>query len=455
MRPHCASHQSYDLVGWTERVSNARTKHVGPGMTLGRGHSSVASTQLRAHLDDSLAGHDGNDRSHLGRLQERYFTGIADGHLRSADVTALTVRFTCPPRLTPFQPIGRTNATGGPRVGKGRHIWSRPFTKKLDRNTSAQSLLSVQDDTLNDGDLLGRHRQTIGGSRTNRRSAVLGSSRYRPVAAWIIIATGCMLSSTAAGFGGRASGVAFGADSSSADVGRALLKRARDSAALARDKSMHVAMTTAGGGGPELHRSLTGFEKLTPEGRKILWVFDSPADLAGTRFLAWRQPEGRELLWVFFPAQRRVRQVTDQMRRERFQGSDFTYDDFASIVYFDYDGAHTLLREEPCGAATCAVVETELVPGRFASRRLRTWLRTDVPLPHRIEFFGDEDGSEEMVKQVDVLDTTTIEGIPTVVAMEAHHVRSDSRTDVRFSDVRYNTGLSDEAFSLASLSTAR
>ena len=50
---------------------------------------------------------------------------------------------------------------------------------------------------------------------------------------------------------------------------------------------------------------------------------------------------------------------------------------------------------------------------------------------------------------------TIIEGIPTVVAMEAHHVRSDSRTGVRFSDVRYNTGLSDEAFSLASLSTAR
>jgi hypothetical protein len=237
--------------------------------------------------------------------------------------------------------------------------------------------------------------------------------------------------------------------------GAALIERARESAARARDKSAHVSMTIATGEDREMHRSLNGFEKWTPEGRKILWVFDSPTDLAGTRFLAWREPEGRELLYVFFPAQGRIRQVTDQMRRERFQGSDFTYEDFATIAYFDYAGTHTFLHDEPCGATTCSVVETELPRERFAYRRLRTWLRHDLLLAHRIEFFTGEPGSDERLKEVDILEVDTIDGIPTILAMRAQHAGGDSNTTARFSQVQYNTNLADDVFSLASLSHAR
>jgi hypothetical protein len=245
------------------------------------------------------------------------------------------------------------------------------------------------------------------------------------------------------------------AASALAPNGAALIERARESAARARDKSAHVSMTISAGEGRELHRSLTGFEKWTPEGRKTLWVFDSPADLAGTRFLAWRQPEGRELLWVFFPAQGRIRQVTDQMRRERFQGSDFTYEDFATIAYLDYAGTHTFLREEPCGVTTCSVVETELPRERFSYRRLRSWLRHDLLVPHRIEFFTGEPGSDEKLKEVDVLEVDTIDGIPTILAMRAQHADGDSSTTARFSEVQYNTDLADDVFSLAALSHGR
>lgn len=227
----------------------------------------------------------------------------------------------------------------------------------------------------------------------------------------------------------------------------ALLERARATAARARDKSTQVSMMISGTHGSTLSRSLRGYEKQTAEGRKILWVFDAPQDLAGTCFLAWRRPEGRELLYVYFPAQRRVRQVTDQMRRERFQSSDLTYDDLAAILYFDYDGTHSLLREEPCGSTICTVIETDLTPGRFAYGKLRTWLRADLLLPTRIEFDYDD-----TVKEVQILEVATIEGIPTVLKLEARHVRDGSRTTVDFSKVHYNTGLADEMFSLGSLS---
>lgn len=236
----------------------------------------------------------------------------------------------------------------------------------------------------------------------------------------------------------------------SAATGAELLERAREVTASVRDKTMRVTMTIVTPGGSPLVRTLEGIEKMTPEGRRFRWTFDTPAELAGTMLLAWQEPIGRDRLWVYFPAQRRVRQLTDQMRRERFQGSDITYEDLTVILYSEYDGQHTVVGEEPCVTTTCDVVETVLPADRFSYARIVAWLRRDLGVPDRIEFFD----ADARLKVITMPEVEIVAGIPSVVSLVAEG-RDGSRTDVRFDEIRYNTGLEDRLFDLEVLARGK
>jgi hypothetical protein len=198
--------------------------------------------------------------------------------------------------------------------------------------------------------------------------------------------------------------------------------------------------------GEERVRTLQGLEKRSGGGRKLLWLFESPAELAGTGFLAWQQPPATDEMWVYFPGQRRVRRVSPDLRREQFQGSTFTYEDLTTVFYLDYDGSHALRGDESCGTHRCRVVETELPDGRFAYRRLRTWIRDEDHLPERIELAGDG-----VTKHLRVLRTEVVQGIPTIVEAEMTSDADGYRTIVRYSDVHYDRGLGDEQFTVGAL----
>ena len=240
---------------------------------------------------------------------------------------------------------------------------------------------------------------------------------------------------------------------SSADAasGSDIITRARAVTAGISDKRMRVTMHVMSPWGGALTRSLQGYEKKTEGGHKILWVFESPAEAAGTSFLALPTPGGPDHLWVYLPAQHRVRQAPDQLRRDPSQGNNFTYDDLTTIFYFDYGGEHRLNGERSCSQGTCYIIETTLEVGRFAYSRLLTWIDRDTYLLDHIEFY---DG-QRLQKILRVQNTANIQEIPTVTMMEMKNAEQGDRTTVEFSDVRYNTGLEDSLFTVAYLSRGR
>lgn len=229
-------------------------------------------------------------------------------------------------------------------------------------------------------------------------------------------------------------------------TGAEVLAATRAVSAAARDKTSRVTMTIHGPDGDQRVRTLAGYEKRTPEGRSLLWLFESPAELAGTAFLAHQRRSGEDDMWVYFPGQRRVRRVPPGLRREHFQGSTFTYEDLTTVFYVDYDGEHELRGIEPCGDTRCYVVETKLPPDAFRYDRLTSRIRLDNHLPHRIDL-----AAEGFVKHLRVLRWAEVEGVPTVLRLEMETPSDGYRTVVSFDDVDYDSGLGDELFSEAHL----
>jgi hypothetical protein len=226
-----------------------------------------------------------------------------------------------------------------------------------------------------------------------------------------------------------------------------VLAAARAVNAPVKDKTSRVTMRVRSPSGEERVRVLRGYEKRTDGGRKLLWLFESPAEVEGTGFLAWQQRPQPDDMWVYFPGQRRVRRVSPELRREQFQGSTFTYEDLTTVFYLDYDGSHVLEGVEPCGDQRCFVVATELPGEQFVYHRLRTWIRADNHLPQRIDLTGD--GVE---KRMTLRRWGEVEGIATAFEVEMETPHDGYRTVVEFSGIDYNTGLADELFTVGSLS---
>jgi hypothetical protein len=226
-----------------------------------------------------------------------------------------------------------------------------------------------------------------------------------------------------------------------------ILAAARAVNAPAPGKSSHVKMTIRAPSGEERVRTLRGFEKRTTDGSKLLWLFDSPADLAGIAFLAWQHPPEPDEMWVYFPGQRRVRRISPDLRREQFQGSTFTYEDLTTVFSLDYDGRHTLRGIEPCGEQRCWVIDTELPAQQYVYEHLRTWIRADNHLPRQIELDGA--GVHKLLK---VRRTGDVAGIPTILEVEMVVPADGYRTLVEFSDVDHDAKLDDEMFTVGYLS---
>ncbi len=76
----------------------------------------------------------------------------------------------------------------------------------------------------------------------------------------------------------------------------------------------------------------------TEDGDRSLIIFDSPADVAGSKFLSFSHKQGDDDQWLFLPALKRVKRISSSNKGGSFMGSEFSYEDMTSPVLekFDY-----------------------------------------------------------------------------------------------------------------------
>lgn len=66
------------------------------------------------------------------------------------------------------------------------------------------------------------------------------------------------------------------------------------------------------------------------DGDKLLILFDNPADVKGTAFLAFTHRVGQDDQWLFLPALKRVKRISSSNKSGPFMGSEFAYEDLTS-----------------------------------------------------------------------------------------------------------------------------
>ena len=243
-------------------------------------------------------------------------------------------------------------------------------------------------------------------------------------------------------------------DGESADRGFEIAARSDRSDRGFGDSIVELEMILRNQAGKESRRKLEIRTLEVPDesaGDKSLIVFSSPRDVDGTALLSHARILEADDQWLYLPALKRVKRISSVNKSGPFVGSELAFEDFTALELEKFD--YQYLRSEPCGELLCDVVERYPRYEHSGYTKQVSWIDQDAHQIRKIEFYDRKDA---LLKTLTLNDYRLYDGQfwrAHFLSMENH--QTGKSTDLRYSDYRFRTGLSDRGFDKGALRRVR
>ena len=148
-------------------------------------------------------------------------------------------------------------------------------------------------------------------------------------------------------------------------------------------------MTIMTSGGQERTFVYRGYSK--NKGEKSLMKYLKPGRVKGQTVLLLNNADD---IWTYFPRTKRVRKLATHAKRQKVQGSDFSYEDLGSSDEFIDDYNSNLIEEEEKEGKLCYKLElTKREESGAGYSRLIMWVVKKTYVPVVISYYHEEDSS--------------------------------------------------------------
>jgi outer membrane lipoprotein-sorting protein len=179
------------------------------------------------------------------------------------------------------------------------------------------------------------------------------------------------------------------------------------------------------------------------EGEKNLVRYLEPARVKGQAILMLNNADD---IWVFFPRTQRVRKLASHAKKQKMQGSDFSYEDMGGGGAFIDDFEALRLKDEKKEGHDCFVLDLNRREGAGVSyTRLKMWVIKESFVPVVIDYY-DEDAPDRVLKTLIQSDIEIFDGIPTAKKLVMINRNDNSQTELEMLEVKYNMTLDDRMF---------
>ncbi len=209
------------------------------------------------------------------------------------------------------------------------------------------------------------------------------------------------------------------------------------------DETSDLIMTLINKSGDSRVRKVRQYTKEYGGDEKTVVFFLAPADVLGTSFMSWTYADENkdDDQWIYLPALKRIKRISSESKSDYFMGSDFTYDDIGDRL--PNEDTHKLLRSETVDGQDCYVVES--IPKEKDSIYSKTisWVIKSNWIYLKREYY-DEEG--DLLKIDHSKKIEQVDGIWTVMHRVMENVQSNHKTDLVFSNYRYNISTPDDMF---------
>lgn len=199
-------------------------------------------------------------------------------------------------------------------------------------------------------------------------------------------------------------------------------------------------------------------EITTTSGKKRVFVYDSFSKNKGEKTLLRYKSPGRvkgdailmlnnaDDIWAYFSRTKRVRKLAAHAKKQKMQGSDFSYEDMGSGDSWITDFNHKLLADEELNGK--AVYKIEMLKKENSSSaysKIILWINKDDYTIVQADYY-DEDNPELVLKRLFLKDYQIIQGVPTPMTMIMKNMQDNSESVTKYNSIEYEVDLKDNMF---------
>jgi hypothetical protein len=150
-------------------------------------------------------------------------------------------------------------------------------------------------------------------------------------------------------------------------------------------------------------------------------------------------------IWVYFKRTRRVRKLASHAKKQKLQGSDFTYEDMGSGNAWLEEYTSKRLKDQKIRGQKLIVIQLKAIPEKESSySKIIVYSRPSDYFPLQIEYFSEE--SDKPFKTLYMEDIQIIDGIPTAMKMTMKNHLDDTETSMEVIEITYKEKLPESMF---------
>lgn len=198
-------------------------------------------------------------------------------------------------------------------------------------------------------------------------------------------------------------------------------------------------------------RSLEGMD----DGDKTIIVFNKPRDIKNTALLTFTHKSGPDDQWLYLPALKRVKRIASRNKSGPFVGSEYAYEDLTSQEVEKY--TYRYIKDDACGehapGLTCFINERDPVDEFSGYTVQKVWVDQNEYRPQRIEFYDRKNALLKTLTFYDYRQYLDQYWRADRLMMINH--QTGKKTELRWEDYQFRTGLTDGDFNKNTLKRAR
>jgi outer membrane lipoprotein-sorting protein len=202
---------------------------------------------------------------------------------------------------------------------------------------------------------------------------------------------------------------------------------------------MRMTITTSSGS----DRTFVSESWSTNKGEKTLIRYLEPGRVKDQAVLMLNNADD---IWMYFPRTQRIRKLATHAKKQKMQGSDFSYEDMGGGDIFLTDFESCRLADERMEARDCYKLELTRKPESDVSySRLVLWICKDDYVPLVIDYYNDKDPGL-WDKRMIASNIKDVDGIPTATRIVMQNKVDNTQTEMEILEIRYNLELPDSLF---------
>ncbi len=178
-------------------------------------------------------------------------------------------------------------------------------------------------------------------------------------------------------------------------------------------------------------------------GEKNLMIYLAPNRVKGQKILMLNNADD---IWAYFVRTQRVRKLATHTKKQKMEGSDFSYEDMGASNSFITDFSAKKLADAKKAGYDCYTLELTKKPESCTSyAKMLMWVIKDNFVPVVIDYY-EQDAPERVAKTLVQSDIREIDTIPTGMKYVMSNKNDNTQTIMEIKEIEYNKPLDDAMF---------